>query len=191
MQRQASASLPIGRMATDPVVCGCRLWELGSACTPDGVAQLSDRHEVIHADALHDEELAWAVRLAVHVMRGLRRQCAALTRHEPIDVARCPRLDHHRPLKTNEVVAVAAPSIVPIVQLSSAEAAHMSDPRAETAEPSCTVKSRPTGEPGEAMEATGAKSQAGEPAEGIAVAIIRPVIVTRPTLGIVAAARPD
>src|SRR5262245_51940380 len=116
----------------------------------------ADRHEVIHADALHDEELAWAVRLAVHVMRGLRRQCAALTRHEPIDVARCPRLDHHRPLKTNEVVAVAAPSIVPIVQLSSAEAAHMSDPRAETAEPSCTVKSRPTGEPGEAMEATGA-----------------------------------
>ena len=30
---------------------------------------------------------------------------AALSRHEPIDVARCPRLDHHRPLKTNEAVA--------------------------------------------------------------------------------------
>src|SRR5215831_9574487 len=108
---------------------------------------------------------------------------------------------------TNLFLVFTAPSIVPIVQLSSAEAAHMSDPRAETAEPSCTVKSRPTGEPGEAMEATGAKSEAGEPgevmeatgakseagepAEGIAVAIIRPVIVTRPTLGIVAAARPD
>jgi hypothetical protein len=48
-----------------------------------------------------------------------------------------------------------------------------------------------TVEPGEAMEATGAKSEAGEPAEGIAVAIIRPVVVTRPALGIVAAARPD
>src|SRR5262249_1967061 len=72
MQRQASASLPIGRMATDPVVCGCRLWELGSACTPDGVAQLSDRHEVIHADALHDEQLAWAVRRALARLRGSR-----------------------------------------------------------------------------------------------------------------------
>src|SRR5262244_2372204 len=138
---------------------------MGAGVRTASRSSAADRHEVIHADALHDEELAWAVRLAVHVMRGLRRQCAALTRHEPIDVARCPRLDHHRPLKTNEVVAVAAPSIVPIVQLSSAEAAHMSDPRAETAEPSCTVKSRPTGEPGEAMEATGAKSQAGEPGE--------------------------
>ena len=65
----------------------------------------SDRHEVIHADALHDEKLAWAVRLAVHVMRGLRRHCAALTRREPIDMTRCPRLDDHRPLKTNEAVA--------------------------------------------------------------------------------------
>jgi hypothetical protein len=90
--------------------------------------------------------------------------------------------------------------------LSPAEAAHVSDPRAETAELGCAVKSRPTVEAatveaatveaatvelGEAMEATGAKSETGEPAEGIAVAIIRPVVVTRPTLGIVAAARPD
>jgi hypothetical protein len=87
----------------------------------------------------------------------------------------------------------------------------MSNPRAETAEPGCAVKNRPiveaataeaatadaatveaaTVEPSEAMEATGAKSEAGQPAEGIAVAIIRPVVVTRPALGIVAAARPD
>ena len=90
---------------------------------------------------------------------------------------------------------------VSVVQLSPAEAAHMSDPRAETAELGCAMKSRPTVEAatveastvelGEAMEATGAKSEAGEPAEGIAVAIIRPIVVTRPALGIVAAARPD
>ena len=69
----------------------------------------------------------------------------------------------------------------------------MSDPRAETAEPGGAMKSRPTVEaaaveaatveaatvePSEAMEAAGAKSEAGEPAEGIAVAIIRPVVVT-------------
>ena len=73
----------------------------------------------------------------------------------------------------------------------------MSDPRAETAEPGCAVKSRSivkaatvepseamkgtgakseAGEPSEPMKATGAKSEAGEPAEGIAVAIIRPVV---------------
>src|SRR5215472_4222885 len=78
----------------------------------------------------------------------------------------------------------------------------MSDPRAETAEPGCTVKScssveaaavepAATVKRGETMEATGAKSEAGEPAEGIAVAIIRPVVVTGPALGIIAAARPD
>ena len=83
-----------------------------------------------------------------------------------------------------------------MIQLSPAEAAHMSNSRAETAEPGCAVKSCPTVEavtveavtvePGEAMEATGAKSEAGEPAEGVAVAIIRPVVVTRRALGIVA-----
>ena len=83
-----------------------------------------------------------------------------------------------------------------MIQLSPAEAAHMSNSRAETAEPGCAVKSCPTVEavtvePGEAMEATGAKSEAGEPAEGVAVAIIRPVVVTRRALGIVAAARAD
>lgn len=98
----------------------------------------------------------------------------------------------------------------------------MSDAHAETMEPGCAMETRSTlnsraivdpskameivgsgkaveatgakseaGEPAEAMEAIGAKSEAGEAAEGIAVAIIRPVVVTRPTLGIVAAARPD
>jgi hypothetical protein len=38
-----------------------------------------DRDEVIHADALNDEELTLAVRLAVHVMGGLRGYCAAPT----------------------------------------------------------------------------------------------------------------
>jgi hypothetical protein len=40
--------------------------------------------------------------------------------------------------------ALRAPSIVPSIQLSPAEAAHMSDPRAETAEPDCALKSCPT-----------------------------------------------
>jgi hypothetical protein len=111
-----------------------------------------------------------------------------------------------RPLTALNLIAPASAAMVPIVQLSPAEAAHMSDPQAETAEPGCAVKSRPTVEaatveaatveaatmqPSEPMEATGAKTEAGEPAEGIAVAIIRPVVVTRPALGIVAATRPD
>src|SRR5262249_8257583 len=65
----------------------------------------ADRDKVVHADALHDEKLARAVGLAVQVMRGLRRHRTALARQETIDVARCPCLDHHRPLKTNEAVA--------------------------------------------------------------------------------------
>src|SRR6516225_4527600 len=47
----------------------------------------ADRHEVVCANALHDEELARAIGLAVHVMRGLRRYRAALAGQEPIDVA--------------------------------------------------------------------------------------------------------
>ena len=54
---------------------------------------------------LHDEKPARAVGLAVHVMRGLRRDCASLARQETIDVARCACLHHYRPLKTNEAVA--------------------------------------------------------------------------------------
>jgi len=65
----------------------------------------ADRNEVVHADALHDEKLARAIGLAMHLMRGLRRHRTALARQETIDVARCPCLDHHRPLKTNEAVA--------------------------------------------------------------------------------------
>jgi len=85
--------------------------------------------------------------------------------------------------------------------LPAAEPAHMSDPCGACAEFRGTVESRPTVEtaaavePGEAMEAASAKTVAGEPAEGIAVTVIRPVIPTRPvivprpSLGIVAAAR--
>ena len=58
----------------------------------------ADRNEVVHADALHDEKLARAIGLAMHLMRGLRRHRTALARQETIDVARCPCLDHHRPL---------------------------------------------------------------------------------------------
>jgi hypothetical protein len=38
-------------------------------------------------------------------MCALGRHGAALARQETINVARCPCLDHHRPLKTNEAVA--------------------------------------------------------------------------------------
>ena len=40
----------------------------------------ADRNKVVHADALHDEKLARAVGLAVHVMCGLRRHRTALAR---------------------------------------------------------------------------------------------------------------
>jgi hypothetical protein len=50
--------------------------------------------------------------------------------------------------------ALRAPSIVPSIQLSPAEAAHMSDPRAETAEPDCALKSCPTVEPATVEPAT-------------------------------------
>jgi hypothetical protein len=49
--------------------------------------------------------------------------------------------------------------LVPIVQLSPAEAADMSDPRTETAEPGCAVKSRPT------MEAATVEAATMEPAK--------------------------
>jgi len=82
----------------------------------------------------------------------------------------------------------------------------MSDAHAETMEPGCametrsTLNSRAIVDPskameivgsGKAVEATGAKSEAGEPAERIAVAVIRPVVVTRRAFGIVTATRPD
>ena len=60
-----------------------------------------------------------------------------------------------------------------------------------------TVETRPAGEaaktvcPGEAMEATGAGAESGEPNEGIAPAVIRPVGVVRRARGIAAAARRD
>ena len=76
------------------------------ACRKRGEPSSSaDRNEVVHADALHDEKLARAIRLPVHIMRGLRWHRAALTRQKTIDVTWRPCLDHHRPLKTNEAVA--------------------------------------------------------------------------------------
>src|SRR5215831_13604546 len=79
----------------------------------------------------------------------------------------------------------------------------MSRGDAGTAEPGGAVESRPSVEaggrvepmeavePGMPMKAAGAKSEAGKPAKGIAEAVIRPIIVTGPALGIVAASRPD
>ena len=144
------------------------------------------------------------------IIRASRRSVAALNLIASVPRRHLAALDLVEQLREHRFSrprsSLRAPLIVPIVQLSPAEAAHMSDPRAETAELGCAMKSRPTVEaatvesatmeaatmePSEAMEATGAKSEAGEPAEGIAVAIIRPVVVTRPALGIVAAARPD
>jgi hypothetical protein len=74
----------------------------GSAREP---SSSTDRNEVVHAHALHDEKPARAVGLAVHVMCGLTRRRASLARQETIDVARCACLHHHRPLKTNEAVS--------------------------------------------------------------------------------------
>jgi hypothetical protein len=47
----------------------------------------TDRYEVVHSDVLHDEELSWAVGLAVHGLLGLRRRRATLARQEPVGVA--------------------------------------------------------------------------------------------------------
>src|SRR5262249_38146180 len=61
----------------------------------------------------------------------------------------------------------------------------------------CAMETRPmveslvAVEPGEATGATGAKSETGEPAKGIAKAVVRPVVVTWRALGVVAGARPD
>ena len=41
---------------------------------PGATSSPADRHEVVHANALHDEELAWAIALPVHVMRRLSAQ---------------------------------------------------------------------------------------------------------------------
>jgi hypothetical protein len=87
--------------------------------------------------------------------------------------------------------------------LPVAETTHVSGPGGETAESGLGVKTRravkarpareaaKAGRPGDAMEATGAGAESGEPNEGIAPAVIRPVIVTRRALGIAAAARRD
>src|SRR5947209_10941791 len=64
----------------------------------------ADREEVVDPDALHDQELAWAHLLAVHVMRRLGRHRAALARFEDIFVPRRSRLDDHRAFEIHEAV---------------------------------------------------------------------------------------
>jgi len=93
----------------DSVVMGNRSHR-GSASATSSPA---DRHEVVHANALHDEELARAVGLAVHVMRRLRRYRAALARHEPIDVARRSR-------QSSGATALLAATIVQCRSIASA-----------------------------------------------------------------------
>ena len=74
---------------------------------PGATNSPADRHEVVYANALHDEEPARAIGLTVHVMRGLRWYRAALARQEPIDVARRSRLDHHRPLEQTKLSQIS------------------------------------------------------------------------------------
>jgi hypothetical protein len=103
-------------------------------------------------------------------------------------------------------------------RLSVAETTHVSGPAGETAKSGLGVETRwavearravetrsametrpamETRSAGEAaktggvVEATGAGAESGEPKEGIAPAVIRPIIVTLRTLGIAAAARRD
>src|SRR5262249_15926458 len=94
---------------------------------------------------------------------------------------------------------ISISQIIPICELSPAEAAHMSNLPAQTAEPGAvkrcpTVEAAASMETGGAMEATGIKSEAAEATEGIAVAKLRPITVSRPAFGIVvivATARPN
>ena len=98
----------------------------GSAREP---SSSTDRNEVVHAHALHDEKPARAVGLAAHVLRGLRRHRASLARQETIDVPRCACLDHHRPLKTNEAVADLC-VVMPRHALAGREGQHLQCKRA-------------------------------------------------------------
>jgi len=84
---------------------------------------IPDRHEVVDSDALDDEKLARPVILAVHVMRRLRRDGAALAGKQPVHRMRRPRLDHHRPLETDEAVGDRA-VIVPGHALPLREGQH-------------------------------------------------------------------
>jgi len=91
---------------------------------PERLASPADWHEVVDANPLHDEKLARAIGLAVHVMCRLRRYRAALARQHPVDVARRARLDHHWPLQASETVADLA-VVVPWYALSDGEAQHL------------------------------------------------------------------
>jgi len=53
----------------------------------------------------------------------------------------------------------------------------MSSPGAEAGEPGRAVKTCETSEPGDTIEAAGSLAASGEPCDGIAEALIRPIIV--------------
>ena len=89
-----------------------------------GLASPADRHEVVHANPLHDEKLARAIGLAVHVVCRLRRYRAALARQQPVDVTRRSRLDHHWPLQANKTVANLA-MVMPRYALPDGKAQHL------------------------------------------------------------------
>src|ERR1700757_5284016 len=68
----------------------------------------ADREEVVDPDALHDQELARAHLLAVHVMRRLGWHRAALARFDDVFVPRRSRLNDHRAFETHEAVGNVA-----------------------------------------------------------------------------------
>src|SRR5215472_12497237 len=58
-----------GTSGQGPVTCsGCRPPSLQNGGVPPRLDSPADRREVVHANALHDEKLALAIGLAVHVM---------------------------------------------------------------------------------------------------------------------------
>src|SRR5438874_12661122 len=80
----------------------------------------ADREEVVDPDALHDQELARAHLLAMHLCRRLGRHRAALTRLEDIFGPRRSRLDDHRAFETHEAVGDVA-MVVPRNALAGGE----------------------------------------------------------------------
>ena len=67
-----------GTSGQGPVTCsGCRPPSLQNGGVPPRLDSPADRHEVVHANALHNEKLARAIGRAVHVVRRLRRYRAS------------------------------------------------------------------------------------------------------------------
>ena len=95
-----------GTSGQGPVTCsGCRPPSLQNGGVPPRLDSPADRHEVVHANALHDEKLALAIGLAVHVMRRLLRHRAAFARQQPVDVTRRSRVDHIATLASADTAA--------------------------------------------------------------------------------------